>query len=87
MAQQSYQVGGRSVTGSFSPGSTGEVTAGGKKYKALTVEATVTEGPGRPATRTVISYAGGIGIIKQEIFGGKTPLVLELDKFETEPDK
>ena len=81
---QPFQVGGRTATGVFTVNNT-EVTVPLRKerFKAVTVDATVTEGA-RPVTRTIVSYADGVGIIKQEIISGKTPFVLELEKFEKE---
>lgn len=81
---QPFQVGGRTASGSFTISNT-EVTVPIRKerFKAVTVEATVTEG-NRPVMRTTVSYADGFGIVKQEINAGKTPLILELEKFEKE---
>jgi hypothetical protein len=86
--RQSYKVGGRQANSTLTV-SNGDLTVLGKKYKAVTVEASVGEpGPGRPpSTRTVISYADGVGIVRQEVIGGKGSLVLELERFETEPEK
>lgn len=84
--RQSYQVGGRQATSTLTL-SNGEVTVLGKKYKAVTVEASIGDLRGPPTTRTVISYADGVGIVRQEVIGGKGSLVLELEKVETESDK
>ena len=84
--QQRYQVGERGATGFFSV-STGEVNVPLGKFKAVIVDASTSEGPGRPSTRTVVSYAGGVGIVKQEVVVGKGPLTLELEKFGKEEEK
>jgi hypothetical protein len=84
---QPFQVGGRTASGSFTISNT-EVTVPFRKdkIKTVTVDATVTEGT-RPVMRTVVSYADGVGIVKQEINAGKTPLVLELEKFDKEENE
>jgi len=85
---QPFQVAGRTATGVFTVSNT-EVTVPFRKekIKAVTVDATVNEGGGRPALRTVVSYADGVGIVKQEVMSAKTPLVLELEKFEKEEEE
>jgi hypothetical protein len=84
--QQRYQVGERGATGFFSV-NTSEVNVPLGKFKAVIVDATTSEGPGRPSTRTVVSYADGVGIVKQEIIDGKRTLTLELEKFGKEEEK
>jgi hypothetical protein len=81
-----YQVGGRTANASFTTKNE-DVTVPAGKFKAVIVDATISEGGGRPPTRTIVSYADGVGIVKQEIVEGKRPLVLELERFEKEEDK
>lgn len=79
-----YKLGSRSAKSTFSI-TTGETLVPAGNFKTTTVLADVSEGvgPGR-GSRTWISYAKGVGIVKQTIEEGKRPqLVLELEKFET----
>jgi len=80
-----YQVGSRAATGAFSV-SSADVNVPFGKYKAVVVHANIDEG-GRPSTRTIVSYAEGVGIVKQEVVDGKRTLTLELEKFEKEDEK
>jgi len=81
-----YKLGSRSAKSSFSV-SLGETQVPVGKFKTTTVLADVNEGPGR-GPRTWISYAEGVGMVKQTIEEGKRPpLTLELEKFETVPKK
>jgi hypothetical protein len=82
--RQEYRVGGRMATGGFTVG-TGDVNVPLGKFKTVTIEATATEGPSR--TRTLVSYADGVGIVKQEVQEGKRTLVLDLEKFDKEGQK
>ena len=76
-----YKLGSRSAKYSFSIAS-GEITVPAGRFKTVTVQADVSDGPGR-GPQTWISYAEGIGMVKQTIVDGKRPqLVLELEKFE-----
>jgi len=84
--RQSYQVGGRQAISTLTINNS-DLTVLGKKYKVVTVEGSVGD-PGRPpSTRTVISYSDGVGIVRQEVIGGKGSLVLELEKFEPETER
>jgi len=77
--KKTYQLGGRSATANFSA-SAGEVTVLAVKYKTVNVVADINDAPGR--VTTTISYADGVGPVKQVINEGKRILVLELEKFE-----
>jgi hypothetical protein len=76
--EKTYQLGGRSATANFSA-SASEVTVPAGKYKTVNVVADMNGGPMR---LTTISYADGVGPVKQIINEGKRTLVLELEKFE-----
>ncbi|MSR53867.1 MAG: hypothetical protein EXS09_11350 [Gemmataceae bacterium] len=80
-----YKLGTRSAKYTFSSATT-EITVPAGKFKAVTVQTDSNEAPGR-GTLTWISYAEGIGMVRQAIVEGKgrPALSLELEKFETVP--
>jgi hypothetical protein len=80
-AKKDFHVGSRSGFASFTA-KLEEITVGTKKYKTTAVRAEFTEF-GRTASSSDTWYAEGVGMVKQEIREGKrTPLLLELEKFE-----
>jgi hypothetical protein len=79
--KKQFHVGARSGVASFSA-KLEEITVGTKKYKTTAVHAEFTEF-GRTVSSSDTWYADGVGMVRQEIKEGKrTPLILELEKFE-----
>lgn len=79
--KSAYKIGSRSATAAFTSG-TSEVTVPAGKFKVITIQAEMSEGNGR-GSKTWISYAKGVGIVRQSIEEGKRQsLLLELEKFE-----
>jgi hypothetical protein len=79
--KKDFHVGARSGVAVFT-WKAEEVTVGTKKYKTTAVHADFTEF-GRTTSSSDTWYAEGVGIVRQEIKEGKrSPLVLELEKFE-----
>lgn len=75
-----FYIGPRKGTANFTV-SESDVTVPAGKFKAVTVSAEINDGPSR--SRTTVSYAAGVGIVKQVLEEGKRPpLVLDLEKFE-----
>jgi hypothetical protein len=80
--KKEFHVGPRSGVARFSA-KLEEITVGTKKYKTTAIHSDFTEF-GRTTSSSDTWYAEGVGIVRQEIKEGKrTPLILELDKFES----
>lgn len=76
-----YQLGERKATATFSQEAGGQIVVPAGRYRTTVVAAEM-NGEGVARLRTVLWYATGVGLVRQQIGDGKGPPALELERFD-----